>query len=151
MTINLEDIVSRISETVAQALKEDIGSGDITAALIPKSQQAKAQVITREKGVLCGQAWVNEVYKQIDPEVQIHWLKYAGNTSIESQRVKVADRLLPFLMNLSSENKAWKKQLVRKSQVIAINQVSKEVFPELHQWILQQIELATQKAWLIDA
>jgi len=83
-------------------------------------------------------------------ELMSLWLEYAGNTSIESQWVKVADRLLPFLMNLSSEGKAWKKQQVRKSQVIAINQVSKEVFPELHQWILQQIDLATEKAWLID-
>ncbi len=83
-------------------------------------------------------------------ELMSLWLEYVGNTSIESQWVKVADRLLPFLLNLASEGKAWKKQKVRKSQVLAINQVSRDIFPELHQWILRQIDLATEKAWLID-
>lgn len=74
MNIRLEDIQSDIEASVAFTLKEDIGSGDITAELIPESQQAKAQVITREAGVLCGQAWVNEVYRQVDSNVKIHWL-----------------------------------------------------------------------------
>lgn len=79
MNISLEQIRSDIAENVAFALKEDIGSGDITAELIPENQQAKAQVITREAGVLCGQAWVDEVYRQLDPEVQIQWLVNDGD------------------------------------------------------------------------
>lgn len=79
MNIKLENIRHYINESVAQALKEDIGSGDITAELIPEHQQAKARVITRESGVLCGQAWVNEVYQQLDPQVKIHWLAVDGD------------------------------------------------------------------------
>ncbi|WP_101757752.1 carboxylating nicotinate-nucleotide diphosphorylase [Oceanicoccus sp. KOV_DT_Chl] len=59
--------------TVKRALQEDIGDGDITARLIPAEQQATARVITREAAILCGQAWVNEVFRQIDPNVQIKW------------------------------------------------------------------------------
>lgn len=59
--------------TVTRALEEDIGDGDITAQLIPAEQTATARVITREPATLCGQAWVNEVFRQIDPSVTINW------------------------------------------------------------------------------
>ena len=59
--------------TVRQALAEDIGSGDITAALVPENQQAQAHVITREAAVLCGQAWFNETFRQVDASVRLEW------------------------------------------------------------------------------
>jgi len=59
--------------TVSHALEEDIGEGDITAQLIPADEKAKAKIITRENAVIAGQAWVNEVFKQIDPQVDIQW------------------------------------------------------------------------------
>lgn len=58
---------------VTRALEEDIGTGDITAQLIPADQLASARVITREDCVFCGKAWVEEVFRQIDPEVTIEW------------------------------------------------------------------------------
>lgn len=63
---------SRI-ESVAVSLREDIGSGDITAALIPSDRRGSARVITRVPAVIAGQAWVNEVFRQVDPEVEVHW------------------------------------------------------------------------------
>ena len=62
-----------IERMVQIALAEDIGDGDITAALIPKEQQATAEVITRENMILCGQAWVNEVFLQVDPKLKLNW------------------------------------------------------------------------------
>ncbi len=59
--------------TVTRALEEDIGDGDITAQLIPAYQTAKATIITREDATVCGQAWVEEVFKQLDPSVDINW------------------------------------------------------------------------------
>ncbi len=59
-------------------LKEDIGSGDITAAIIPETAQAKAEVITREDMVMCGQAWFNSVLEELDAEVTINWLVIEG-------------------------------------------------------------------------
>ena len=62
-----------IQESVKRALAEDIGSGDITAQLIPADQIATARVITREDCVFCGKAWVEEVFRQLDPGVWIEW------------------------------------------------------------------------------
>jgi len=59
-------------------LAEDIGSGDITASIIPASRQATANVITREKMVLCGQAWFDSVFKTLNPDISIHWFKDEG-------------------------------------------------------------------------
>ncbi len=69
----MNDLLSHIRANVNFALQEDIGSGDITAELIPEHQQGHAKVITREAGIMCGRAWVDEVYQQIDPAVAIHW------------------------------------------------------------------------------
>ncbi|GLS27944.1 carboxylating nicotinate-nucleotide diphosphorylase [Marinibactrum halimedae] len=62
-----------IRHAVALALKEDIGDGDITAALIPESNQATATVITRDDCVICGVDWVNETFHQLDTGVTIDW------------------------------------------------------------------------------
>ena len=62
-----------IQRTVTWALEEDIRDGDITAALIPADEMANATVISREHAVLCGVAWVNEVFNQVDSAVKITW------------------------------------------------------------------------------
>lgn len=54
-----------VSSSVNHALDEDLGSGDITAQLIPSDKQAHARVITREDGIFCGKAWVDEVFAQL--------------------------------------------------------------------------------------
>ncbi|PPK72226.1 nicotinate-nucleotide pyrophosphorylase [carboxylating] [Methylobacter tundripaludum] len=59
-------------------LEEDIGSGDITAAIIPESMTAEAEVVTREDMVLCGQAWFDAVFKSLDANVNINWLAAEG-------------------------------------------------------------------------
>jgi nicotinate-nucleotide pyrophosphorylase (carboxylating) len=67
-----------IVEDVRTALAEDIGTGDITADLLPGAQMLQAILITREAMLVCGQAWVNEVFKQIDDRVQCQWLVAEG-------------------------------------------------------------------------
>lgn len=67
------DIQPLIPQAVQQALEEDIGSGDITAQLIPLEQQATARIISRQDAVICGVDWVNEVFKQVDPELSLEW------------------------------------------------------------------------------
>lgn len=62
-----------IHASVRQALAEDVGTGDLTAALIPAARQAHAELITREDAVICGQAWAEETYRQIDPAVRLTW------------------------------------------------------------------------------
>lgn len=60
-------------EGVAQSLREDIGNGDITAALIPAGKTTTGRVITREPAIIAGIAWVEEVFRQVDPALSIHW------------------------------------------------------------------------------
>jgi len=60
-------------------LEEDIGSGDITAAIIPETMTAEAEVMTRENMVLCGQAWFDAVFKYLDANVNINWLAAEGD------------------------------------------------------------------------
>jgi len=64
---------SVIEENVHTALQEDIGDGDITAALIPAENISLATVITREPCVFCGMDWFEETYRQLDDEVLIDW------------------------------------------------------------------------------
>jgi nicotinate-nucleotide pyrophosphorylase (carboxylating) len=81
MTMNLPDYAKADLElTVARALEEDIGDGDITAQLIPADQHALARVITREDATVCGQAWVNEVFHQVDPSLKMNWKVSDGET-----------------------------------------------------------------------
>jgi nicotinate-nucleotide pyrophosphorylase (carboxylating) len=66
---------------ISAYLEEDIGSGDITAAIIPETVKAEAAVITREAMVVCGQAWFDAVFKQLDATVAINWLVTEGEAS----------------------------------------------------------------------
>ena len=77
--ITLDSLQPCITDDVRRALIEDIGSGDITAALIPAERQAQATIISREPAILCGTAWADEVFRQLDPLVQVTWLAADGD------------------------------------------------------------------------
>ncbi len=76
-----------IKDTVRRALAEDIGSGDLTAALIPASTRARASVITRERAVLCGSAWFDEVFRQLDTAISTTWAAKDADSIRASQIV----------------------------------------------------------------
>lgn len=75
-----------IVRTVRTALEEDVGSGDLTAQLIPADRVSKATVITREDATLCGQAWFDEVFRQVDSRVQVWW-KAADGDHVRANQV----------------------------------------------------------------
>lgn len=77
--LRVQHLQSDIIQHVRQALTEDIGTGDITAALIPANQSGKAYVITRESAILCGRPWVDEVVRQVDPRIDILWHAQEGS------------------------------------------------------------------------
>lgn len=62
-----------ITESVAMALAEDIGSGDVTASLIGEDTVSQAYILCREEAVLCGAAWVEAAFQQVDQRIRIHW------------------------------------------------------------------------------
>ena len=73
-------LLEGLSETVRVALAEDIGSGDITAELIPAEKTATARILSRDQGILCGMPWANEVFRQIDQGVTLEWHKHDGES-----------------------------------------------------------------------
>jgi len=81
--IKQDALAAAIKTNVTSALAEDIADGDINAALIAQYSTATATVISRESAIICGIAWVNEVFFQVDPAVVVSW------------RVKDGDRVMP--------------------------------------------------------
>ncbi len=79
------DLQQTINTQVRLALSEDIGAGDLTAALIAVERQGRAIVLTREAMVLCGQAWVDTVFRHIDPKVRVDWCLHDGMPAEPSQ------------------------------------------------------------------
>lgn len=71
--LTLAELSGEIQANVRAALAEDVGSGDITAQLIPAERDASARIITRENATVAGSAWVDEVFRQVDPRVQVKW------------------------------------------------------------------------------
>jgi nicotinate-nucleotide pyrophosphorylase (carboxylating) len=71
----LDDALAR---NVADALAEDVGSGDQTGRLVPDGPARRARVIVREEAVLCGAPWFNEVMRSVDPTIRIEWHKHDG-------------------------------------------------------------------------
>lgn len=72
--------LQNISENISRALREDIGGGDLTAGLIPAEARAHARVISREAAVICGTAWFDEVFRQVEPRITIIWQVRDGTT-----------------------------------------------------------------------
>ena len=79
------DLAQVITDNVAAALREDVGSGDLTAGLIPTQQHARARIITRDAAVVAGTAWVDEVFRVLDPAVEVRWQVADGERVVPEQ------------------------------------------------------------------
>ena len=76
-----------IESQVRAALAEDIGAGDLTAALLPVEQQARAELVTKETATLCGCVWFETVFRLLDPRVSVRWEARDGETIQAGQRL----------------------------------------------------------------
>jgi nicotinate-nucleotide pyrophosphorylase (carboxylating) len=75
-----------IGDTVTRALEEDQGCGDLTAGLIAEDATAKAQVTVGMDAVLCGRAWFDEVFRQLDKRVIVNW-NYPDGASLGPEKI----------------------------------------------------------------
>ena len=66
-------IEEAVTRDVTRALEEDVGIGDLTARLVPEDRQARARLMTRDNGVLCGVEWFRRTFEELDPDVEIFW------------------------------------------------------------------------------
>ena len=76
-----------LPETVKKALREDIGDGDISSFSIDEGSSARASLISREQAVLCGRAWFDEAFRQVDDTMTIEWLAAEGSIIEPDQRL----------------------------------------------------------------
>src|SRR6185503_1709054 len=87
-----------IAESVRRALAEDVGSGDLTAALVPEDARAEATIVARESAVICGTAWVDEVFRQLDPAIRISWeVADAARIPADARLCSLTGRARPIL------------------------------------------------------
>jgi len=69
----LPELPADLPGQVEAALREDVGSGDVTATLVPAAQRVRGAVITREDAVLCGREWAEETFRRLDARVELTW------------------------------------------------------------------------------
>ena len=69
----MPELPADLGAQVDAALREDIGSGDVTAALVPAGQRVRGSIVTREAAILCGRAWADETFRRLDPQVRLGW------------------------------------------------------------------------------
>jgi len=82
MSGEFANLAAVVENDVAGALVEDIGSGDLTAQLIPADRRARAAVISRLSAVICGAAWFNAVFRKLDPQADIQWSGTGGDGNL---------------------------------------------------------------------
>lgn len=71
---SLQPVDSAVVDSMVKlALAEDVGTGDLTAALLPAAARMRARVIVREPAIVCGRAWVEAVYRSLDPTIKLQW------------------------------------------------------------------------------
>ena len=92
------ELPADLAQQVEAALREDLGSGDVTAALVPAAQRVRGCVVAREAAVLCGRAWAEETFRQLDPRVQLSWHGADGDGVADGQTIfEVAGPARPVL------------------------------------------------------
>lgn len=72
------ELPADLSDQVSRALREDVGTGDVTAALVAASAQAHARLVCRESAIICGAAWLDETFRQLDSGVGVTWHTHDG-------------------------------------------------------------------------
>ncbi len=77
----------QISAQVRMALEEDVGPGDLTASLLPAAQRSRVEVVVRQDAVICGSGWFEEVFRQLDPAVAVHWRVADGERVTPGQSI----------------------------------------------------------------
>src|ERR1700733_14003516 len=82
-----------LREQVADALHEDVGGGDVTASLVPARQRVRGRLITREPMTLCGSAWVEETFRQLDPQIVLKWQVEEGGQAGTDETLLIPEGL----------------------------------------------------------
>ena len=133
-----------MAKLLQYALVHDLGEVDAGDTFLYSSQRASANQAERE----CVERFSSHHGNGIQNLLSI-WDEQEFGNSQEAKLMKAVDRLLPFLLNIAAEGKTWKLHQIKASQVQAAHAFISDSFPELHQWISENIEYAKQQGWLL--
>jgi putative hydrolase of HD superfamily len=78
------------------------------------------------------------------------WLEYEAQETIESRWVRVFDRVMPFIVSLATQGRAWRDQGIRKSQVLKVHEPIRQLAPDIFAWMAGEIDECVRRGWLID-
>lgn len=93
------DLAELARQDVARALAEDVGTGDLTAALVDPSRPARARILARESAVICGTPWVQAAVHALDPNARLTWLVSEGQRCEPNQVVLTIEGLAQPLLS----------------------------------------------------
>ncbi len=82
-----------LQQQVTDALREDVGGGDVTASLVPARQRVRGRLLTREPMTLCGSAWVEETFRQLDPQIVLKWQVEEGGQADANETLLILEGL----------------------------------------------------------
>ena len=128
------------------ALVHDLGEIDAGDTFLYSGDRSTAHTAERE----CVKRLENHNGNAISDLSEI-WEEQETGKSIETKLLKAIDRLLPFIHNISSKGKTWQELGIKKSQVLKAHAFIADDFPEIHSWMLDNIQVAVQEGWLNDS
>lgn len=127
------------------ALVHDLGEIDAGDTFLYATERSAADVAERQ----CVARLAAEPGNGIDDLAKL-WEEQETGNSPETKLLKVVDRLLPFLLNVTNQGRTWRQSEVKRSQVLQAHGFIEQAFPEIYQWMKQQIDHATEQGWLIN-
>ncbi|MDF0535946.1 HD domain-containing protein [Shewanella sp. A32] len=125
------------------ALIHDIGEIDAGDTFLYSPNRNTAHILERESVERIAAHPGNPIGNIVDL-----WEEQEIGVSKEAKLLKVIDRLLPFLHNMTSEGQAWKDNGIHKAQVLNMHQFIEKESPEIYSWFIKQLEYAVEQGWL---
>lgn len=132
-----------VLKLIKLALVHDLGEIDAGDTFLYSVNRSDAHVEERQ----CMEKLASHPGNPIGNLVELWEEQEAGQTR-EAKLLKVIDRLLPFLHNITSEGRAWRDNGIRKSQVLQMHQFIEHEHPEIHEWFRSKVEYAVEQGWL---
>ena len=132
-----------IDHAIKLALAHDvceIGAGDVCAYTADSAEKFKTEETYLKS--------LAERHQSLGHEIYDLWFEYESQQTLESHWVKVVDKLLPFLLNLASEGRTWREQGITLSMAIEHNAFIQEIAPDIHAWMMEELQVAVNKGWI---
>lgn len=134
-----------VLKLIKLALVHDLGEMEAGDTFLYSKDRHDAHIKERQ----CVEKLANHTGNKVTKLLEL-WDEQEHGNSKETKLLKAVDRLLPFLHNMTSEGRAWRKNKIRKSQVLKMHGFIEDEFPELFAWVKCKVDYAVEQAWLIN-